>query len=112
MAVADLADEHLLQDPGAVPEWRDIAVGLRGNKPRNALPPLRSVEEKLGHVAAGDGIVILPASTTACYTRPDVTYVHVAGIAPNQVCLAWDSARDSPLVREYAEIARLAGTDG
>ena len=112
VAVADLADEHLLQDPGAVPEWRDIAVELRGNNPRNALPPLRSVEEKLEHVAAGNGIVILPASTAAFYTRPDVTYVHVAGIAPNQVCLAWDSARDSPLVREYAEIARLTETGG
>src|SRR5439155_25000374 len=27
--VADLADEHLLQDPDGVPGWRDSAVGLR-----------------------------------------------------------------------------------
>jgi len=112
VAVADLADEHLLQDPGAVPEWRDIAVELRGNKARNALPRLRSVEEKLEHVAAGNGIVILPVSTATFYTRPGVTHVHVTGIAPSQVCLAWDNARDSALVREYAEIARFAGTDG
>jgi hypothetical protein len=30
VTVADLADEHLLQDPDAVPEWRDIAAELRG----------------------------------------------------------------------------------
>jgi hypothetical protein len=29
VAIADLAGEHLLQDPDAVPEWRDIAVELR-----------------------------------------------------------------------------------
>lgn len=111
VAVADLADEHLLQDPDAVPEWRDIAVELRGKKLRNALPRLRSVEEKLEHVAAGNGIVVLPVSTATFYTRPDVTHIRVTDIAPNQVCLAWDNARDSALVREYAEIARAAETD-
>ncbi len=52
VTVADLAGEHLLQDPDAVPEWRDIAVELRGRQPRKAIPPLRTVEEKLEHVAA------------------------------------------------------------
>jgi DNA-binding transcriptional LysR family regulator len=111
VAVADLADEHLLQDPDAVPEWRDIAVELRGKKLRDALPRLRSVEEKLEHVAAGNGIVVLPVSTATFYTRPDVTHIRVTDIAPNQVCLAWDNARESALVREYAEIARAAETD-
>ena len=29
ITIADLADEHLLQDPDAVPEWRDIAAEMR-----------------------------------------------------------------------------------
>ena len=29
VSVTDLADEHLLQDPEIVPEWRDIATELR-----------------------------------------------------------------------------------
>ena len=29
LLVADLADEHLLQDPDAVPEWRDVATEVR-----------------------------------------------------------------------------------
>jgi len=110
VTVADLADEHLLQDPDAVPEWRDIAVELRGRHLLNARPRLRSVEEKLEHVAAGNGIVVLPLSTAAFYTRPDVTHIRVTDIAPNQVCLAWDGARDSALIREYAEIARATET--
>jgi DNA-binding transcriptional LysR family regulator len=89
--IADLADEHLLQDPGAVPEWRDIATEMRTR--RRSAPVFRTVEEKLEHVAAGHGIVLLPLSTAAFYTRPDITYSHVSDIPPNQVCLAWDATR-------------------
>jgi DNA-binding transcriptional LysR family regulator len=110
VTVADLAGEHLLQDPGAVPEWRDIAVELRGRQPRKSIPPLRTVEEKLEHVAAGHGIVVLPLSTATFYTRPGISHIPVRDIAPNQVCLAWDSSRRSALIHEYAAIAgALAG---
>jgi DNA-binding transcriptional LysR family regulator len=105
VTVADLAGEHLLQDPDAVPEWRDVALELRGGRRRERVPVLRSVEEKLEHVAAGRGIVVLPLSTATFYTRPDVSYVPVSDIAANQVCLAWDSLRRSALIREYAAIA-------
>ncbi len=106
VAVADLAAEHLLQDPDAVPEWRDIALELRGGRRRAQVPPLRSVEEKLEHVAAGHGIVLLPLSTATFYTRPGVSYVSVGDVAANQVCLAWDSLRGSALIDEYIVIAR------
>ena len=104
--VADLAAEHLLQDPEAVPEWRDIAVELRGAQPPGRVPPFRTVEEKLEHVAAGHGIVVLPMSTAVFYTRADISHVLVCDIAPNQVCLAWDSLRRSDLIRDFAAIAR------
>jgi DNA-binding transcriptional LysR family regulator len=106
ITVADLAAEHLLQDPNAVPEWRDIAVELRDGRPPGRIPPLLTVEEKLEHVAAGHGIVVLPMSTAMFYTRPDVSHVPVSDIAPNQVCLAWDSMRRSALIRDYVAIAR------
>jgi DNA-binding transcriptional LysR family regulator len=123
VSVADLAGEHLLQNPDAVPEWRDIATELRSpaeppsaTRPPSAAEPssaaerrpgpvFRSVEEKLEHVAAGDGIVILPLSTASFYTRPDVTHVAVPEIGPNQVGLAWDSSRRSRLIRQFVAIA-------
>jgi len=108
VAVADLAGEHRLQDPDAVPEWRDVALELRGAQRRGQVPSFRSVEEKLEHVAAGRGIVVLPLSTATFYTRPDVSYVPVGDVAANQVCLAWDSLRRSALIREYVAIARSA----
>jgi DNA-binding transcriptional LysR family regulator len=103
--VGDLADEHLLNDPDAVPEWRDVAVELRdGTAPRRR--GFRSVEEKLEHVAAGRGIAVIPRSTSEYYTRPDVAHVPVEDLPPNEVCLAWVAARRSPLVHAFAEILR------
>jgi DNA-binding transcriptional LysR family regulator len=105
IAIADLADEHLLQDPDAVPEWRDIATELRRPGRRRPAPVFHAVEEKLEHVAAGHGVVILPLSVVTFYTRPDVAYVPVTDIPPNQVCLAWDATRRNPLIGEFAAIA-------
>jgi DNA-binding transcriptional LysR family regulator len=104
VTIADLADEHLLQDPAAVPEWRDTATEMR-NRSRRPAPVFRTVEEKLEHVAAGHGIVLLPLSTAAFYTRPGIEYIHVSDIAPNQVCLAWDATRRSALIQDFAAIA-------
>jgi DNA-binding transcriptional LysR family regulator len=63
------------------------------------------VEEKLEHVAAGRGVVVLPLSTATYYTRPDVTHVAIDDISPNQVCLAWESGRRSKLIQDFAAIA-------
>ena len=102
LQLADLAGDHLLQDPDAVPEWRDL--GVDGGA-RHRLPAMRTVEEKLEHVAAGSGFVVLPASTARAYPRPDVAVVEVADLAATVVALAWQTGRRDPLVRSFAEIA-------
>jgi hypothetical protein len=56
-------------------------------------------------VAAGHGIVLLPLSTAVFYTRPDVTHSQVSDIPANRVCLAWDAARRSQLIKDFAAIA-------
>ncbi|HEX4257623.1 MAG TPA: LysR substrate-binding domain-containing protein [Streptosporangiaceae bacterium] len=105
VSVTDLASEHLLQNPDDVPEWRDIALELRDRAPRRRIPRLRTVEEKLEHVAAGSGVAVLPQSAATAYSRPDIVLVPVSDLAPSQVCLAWDNSRDNALIREYVAIA-------
>ncbi len=104
VAITDLADDHLLQDPDAVPEWRDLATELRDLR-RPVTPQYRSVEEKLEDVAVGHGVIVLPLSVATYYTRADITYATIEDIAPDQVCLAWDSSRRHPLIAEYLAIA-------
>ncbi|MEC3918081.1 LysR family transcriptional regulator [Nocardia sp. CDC160] len=103
VSIADLAEEHLLQDPDLVPEWRAVATELRTDRP--VVPAFRSVEEKLEHVAAGHGIIFLPLSVMTFYTRPDIAHIPVTDIAPNEVCLAWSAHR---VVRHAEEFAALA----
>ncbi|TKK89354.1 LysR family transcriptional regulator [Herbidospora galbida] len=100
VGIADLAHERLLQNPDAVPEWRDVATR------RDPEVRFRAVEEKLEHVAGGHGVVVLPLSVAVFYTRPGVGYVPVTDIPPNQVCLAWSAGRRSPLIAEFAAVAR------
>jgi DNA-binding transcriptional LysR family regulator len=104
LRISDLADEHLLQDPDAVPEWRDIAVELRERRP-GRVPVFHNVEEKLEHVAAGNGISVLPLSTAGFYTRPDVVAVPIEDIGPTHVCLAWSASRRARTIHDFAEIA-------
>jgi DNA-binding transcriptional LysR family regulator len=105
VSITDLAGEHLLQHPDAVPEWRDIATELR--RRRRTAPPRFSniVEEKLEHVATERGIAVLPSSTATYYQRPDIAYVLVSDIPPSEVALAYSSSRRSPLIAEFARIA-------
>jgi DNA-binding transcriptional LysR family regulator len=102
--IGDLADDHLLQDPDAVPEWRDIAVELREGRAR-PVPRFHSIEEKLEHIAAGRGVSVIPLSAATFYTRPDVVPVPVEDIALNHVCLAWTASRRSRIIHDFAEIA-------
>jgi DNA-binding transcriptional LysR family regulator len=101
VALADLAGDRLLQDPAAVPEWPPPA----GRPDGRALPAMYSVEEKLEHVAAGHGVVVLPLSTATFYTRPDVTHLRIRDIGPNQVCLAWAAGHSTAMIREFVSIA-------
>src|SRR5246127_1980132 len=76
ISIQDLADEHLLQHPEAVPEWQTIATELRDGR-RPAFIDARSVEEKLEGVAAGRGFSVLPESVARYYQRPDVAWTPI-----------------------------------
>jgi DNA-binding transcriptional LysR family regulator len=102
--VADLAADHLLQDPDAVPEWRDIAVELRTGE-RRPVPQINSVEEKLELVAGGQGIAVIPESTANFYTRSDVEAIPIEDLGPNHVAAAWPTGRTTALIKEFVEAA-------
>jgi DNA-binding transcriptional LysR family regulator len=70
--------------------------------------PIRSVEEKLEHVAAGNGIIVLPLSATRHYTRPEVVYVPVVDAQPDQVFLAFVAQRESGLLDDFVAAATAA----
>jgi DNA-binding transcriptional LysR family regulator len=90
--LADLASKRLIQDPATLPEW--YAIATPEQRRASARKTAHTVEEKLERVAAGEGFVILPRSTTAFYHRPDVRVVPVEDLDPGRVMLIWDAARE------------------
>jgi DNA-binding transcriptional LysR family regulator len=101
LTTVELADEPHLRylQPAPIP-------GVRGPQ-----RPLRSVEEKLEHVAAGHGIIVLPLSATQYYGRPDIIYVPVIDAEPDQVYLACEAARRSRLIADFIRLAKSLQTD-
>jgi DNA-binding transcriptional LysR family regulator len=98
---ADLAGEPLL--------WHADQSTQPTRRPHlNAGYLVRGVDETLEHVAAGRGISFLARSATVFYTHPDVTYVPVPDLAPDQVCLAVAESHLSPVVDDFFTAAQSA----
>lgn len=96
---ADLAGEPLVWDTG------QNTQPTRRPHP-NAGYRVRGVDEALEHVAAGRGISFLPGSVTVFHSHPDVVYVPVTDLAPDQVCLAAAESHTSPLVDDFLAAAK------
>jgi DNA-binding transcriptional LysR family regulator len=69
---------------------------------------VRGVDETLEHVAAGRGISFLARSATVFYSHPEISYVPVSDLAPEQVCLAVAASRTSPLVDDFFAAAEAS----
>ena len=67
---------------------------------------VRGVDETLEHVAAGRGISFLARSATVFYSHPDISYVPIPELAPDQVCLAVAASRTSPVVDDFFTAAQ------
>jgi hypothetical protein len=64
------------------------------------------VDETIEHVAAGRGISFLARSATVFYSHPEVSFVPIPDLAPDQVCLAVAAWRTAPLVAAPAKGTR------
>ncbi|MFF3141433.1 LysR family transcriptional regulator [Streptomyces sp. NPDC057927] len=96
---ADLAGEPLVWhgDPSTQPTKRPLP---------NAGYPVRGVDETLEHVAAGRGISFLARSASVFYSHPDVVYVPIPELAPDQVCLAVAASHTSLVVDDFVTAAQ------
>lgn len=95
---ADLAGEPLLWHP-------DTNTQPTKRPHPNAGYLVRGVDETLEHVAAGRGISFLARSTAVFHSHPEVSFVPVTDLAPDQVCLAVTESRTSPVVNDFLTAA-------
>src|SRR4051794_2610521 len=96
---ADLAGETLV--------WHGVPSTQPTKRPLpNAGYPVRGVDETLEHVTAGRGISFLARSASVFYSHPDVVYVPIPDLAPDQVCLAVAASHASPVVDDFVTAAQ------
>jgi len=99
IAESDLAGEPLV--------WQMDTSTQPTRRPHpNAGYLVRGVDETLEHVAAGRGISFLARSATVFYSHPQVSYVPIPDLAPDQVCLAVAASRTSPVVDDFLAAAQ------
>jgi DNA-binding transcriptional LysR family regulator len=104
IAVAELADEHLLQDPDDVPEWRDLATEVAVGS-RHPVPSM-TLRQAVESVAADAGIVIVPMSLARLHHRRDVRAVRVTGVPSTKVGLAWRTDHGDDRVEVFIGVVR------
>lgn len=104
VAVEDLADDVLMQDPGSVPEWRAVATPEALER-ATAMPPM-TTKQAVSVVATGSGIVVVPMSVARLHHRKDVVHRPVTGVAPSRVGLAWRVDDEDPRIEEFIGIVR------
>jgi DNA-binding transcriptional LysR family regulator len=104
VTVADLADEHLLQDPALVPEWAEVATELRDGT-RVEVPPI-TIAQAIETVAAGVGIVVIPMSVARLHHRKDVVLRPVVDVAETGIGLAWRRDLHDERVETFVGVVR------
>ena len=104
--LADLADEHLLQDPAQVPGWADVSDEVRDGT-RLVLPEM-TTRQVVEVVASGTGIVVLPMSVARLHHRKDVVAVPVTDLPEHPVGLTWPrgAEEDDPRIEDFIGVVR------
>lgn len=94
--LADLVEEQLVRPHAS--GWTPTAEQLDW--------PAMSEKEAVETVAAGTGVVIVPASVARLYARKDVVHRPVAELPPTKVGLVWRIDHDDERVQAFIGIVR------
>lgn len=109
LSLADLAGEHLIQDPAEIPDWSRVAHEMLEGT-RKDLPAPDRIEDAIELVAAGIGIVIIPQSVARLFARKDVVHRPVIDLDHTRIALAWRQEGDAPeleaRIEEFIGIVR------
>jgi DNA-binding transcriptional LysR family regulator len=115
VSIAAVADEPVLLFADGTTAWNAFwTVDPRpdGTQPKPG-PAVHDMEEIIGYVRVGRGVVFLPTAIAAAFPRSDMAYVPIRDIPSGQVVLAWSTDSHSPYAAALAESAKstLAGRD-
>lgn len=108
ITVADCRESHFLRPWQASQTWLNdwTPRHITGQDPRWG-PWFRDFAEGLEMVAAGQGVMMVPASVIACNPREDVSFVHLTDAPDAQLLLVWALRDEDPAVlRDFLDTAK------
>jgi DNA-binding transcriptional LysR family regulator len=104
VTTADLAGLQPFPCSVAAPAWS--AYRLLGTDVRPAGRAVESFEDKLELVAAGQAVVVQPASDRRSMIRPDLAAIPLEDAPPSKVVLASRAGDPNTLIRDFRAMAR------
>jgi DNA-binding transcriptional LysR family regulator len=95
LSVTELFNEPWVISASSDPAYQRYALALAARDGRAPIvgPTVRSVDEYLEAVRAGQGIGLAPASAQRYYSRPGVTFVVVSDAEPSVAAVSFDPRR-------------------
>jgi DNA-binding transcriptional LysR family regulator len=108
ITVADCRESHFLRPWQASQPWLNdwTPRHISGRDPQWG-PWFHDFAEGLEMVAAGQGVMMVPASVIACSRRVDISFVHLTDAPNAQLLLVWALRdEDSGVLRDFVDTAR------
>jgi DNA-binding transcriptional LysR family regulator len=99
VAVADLADDLVLQPLDDTLEWEQLPG-------RPAIERPATTADAIELVAAGVGLLLVPQSLARLHHRRDLTYRPVTDSPQSRVALSWPEGETSDLMEQFIGIVR------
>lgn len=96
VTLEDLSDEQLVAPHGS--GWTPRAEQM-------TWPPM-GPKDAIETVAAGTGVVIVPASVARLFHRKDTVVRPVSDLAPTTIALLWDVERDDDWTQDFVGVVR------
>ncbi|MGW4035830.1 LysR substrate-binding domain-containing protein [Streptomyces sp. NPDC004778] len=116
LTLAHLAGVPVVDMPGQVPRlwWNFWAADPRPDGRRVSYGPLVTDMESLLHtVASGEAMCLLPSAARDYFSRPGITSLDVADLAPSMSALAWlRRRRTEPSIEAIRHAAQQATEQG
>lgn len=114
VTLEDLATDRILRPAGSPPQqWLDNAQPWTtpSGQPIERGPSVRTFQELLTLIAAGQGTCTVAAHNTRYHPRTDVAFVPMPDAPPFEFGLVWRSNAETARVRAFTETTRVLVDD-
>lgn len=104
-SLEDLATDQIFRPAGAPPEWLDAAQPwvTPSGRPIERGSAVRTFQELMTLIAAGQGICTVAQHNTRYHPRTDVTFIPMPDAPPFEFGLVWRTSGETSRVRAFAE---------